>query len=223
MAVPFEALDVSNGCPVLLNVEAVYKKVVEQKRGGYCYELNLLFHAMLSAIGFDCHLISARIFENGKWGPEFDHMSLMIKLDDDWLADVGFGDLFLEPVKILPQLIQYDKFKTFKILLNDADEYELCESIAGNPEFRLKYKFTLKSRNVSDFYDQNYWKQTSDDSYFVKNRVCTIPTIDGRKTILNNEFKVTRNGVTECIEIKGGSELNEVLKREFDMDIQAMA
>src|SRR5215218_8366156 len=101
LAVPFENLSIHWGEPIVLDDEALFDKIVARRRGGFCYELNGLFAALLRVLGFDVEMLSAAVWGGaGKFGPEFDHMTLLVKLGERWLADVGFGDSFVEPLRL---------------------------------------------------------------------------------------------------------------------------
>src|SRR3989440_10034587 len=100
--VPFENLSIHSGEPIVLDDDALFEKIVSRRRGGFCYELNGLFAALLRALGFDVVLLSAGVAHaGGGFGPEFDHLLLVVDLQEHWLADVGFGDSFLEPVRLV--------------------------------------------------------------------------------------------------------------------------
>ncbi len=102
--VPFENLDIALGNPIVLDPGLLFDKIVVRKRGGFCYELNGLFHDLLSALGFRVEMLSARVGRaDGSFSPEFDHMLLKVTLDDPWLADVGFGDSFMSPLLLQPE------------------------------------------------------------------------------------------------------------------------
>src|SRR6267142_3850477 len=99
--VPFENLSIHSGEPILLNDEALFEKIVRRRRGGFCYELNGLFAALLRGLGFEVAMLSAQVANSeGVFGPDFDHMTLVVTLRETWLVDVGFGDSFLEPLLI---------------------------------------------------------------------------------------------------------------------------
>ena len=102
-SVPFENLDiVPLHRPIRLDAAALWDKIVVRKRGGFCYELNGLFASLLNQLGYRVTHLNARVFNReGKLGIEFDHLALLVSLPDDssqWLADVGFGDSFEEPL-----------------------------------------------------------------------------------------------------------------------------
>ncbi len=220
MSIPFEAIDVQLGRRIELKLDSIFHKVVKQNRGGYCYELNLLFQAMLSEIGFESYLISARIFNNQEFGPEFDHMAIVVKLQEYWLVDVGYGDLFIEPILLKVDYPQEDKFKTYKIENFGSNGFVLKESLKGKSEFILKYQFSNIPRTIDEFEAQNNWKQTSKDSYFVKNMICTLPTQNGRYSILNTIYKVRIGTAVKEIEIKGKTKMKEILNSHFNIKIE---
>ena len=97
--VPFENLDIPLKIPIRLDPGLLYDKIVVRRRGGFCYELNGLFCELLTAMGFQVCMLSARVRrDHGGFGPEFDHMLLRVQLDEPWLVDVGFGDSFVDPI-----------------------------------------------------------------------------------------------------------------------------
>jgi N-hydroxyarylamine O-acetyltransferase len=197
--VPFENLDIHYKRLFNLELEQVYEKVVENFRGGFCYELNLLFSKLLTEIGFSARVISSRIFdETGSLGPDYDHMSVHVKLGCDYLADVGFGDLFLRPLKII-EGFQYDGRNYFKIEKYSDNDYLLSMSADGIT-YQSKYTFSLEEARMSIFEEMCFDKQMNPDSFFVKNTICTRPTDEGRVTIFNNKFSVKRgNEKTETM------------------------
>src|SRR5271157_4958068 len=76
--------------PIRLEPPLLYEKIVVRRRGGFCYELNGLFSQLLTALGFQVQMLSARVRrDDGGFGPEFDHMLLKVELEQPWLVDVG--------------------------------------------------------------------------------------------------------------------------------------
>jgi len=121
LSVPFENLDISLGRQILCNEDAFLRKIVERHRGGFCYEMNGAFAALLRTIGFEVTLLSARVpNKDGSYGPEFDHLALRVDLDTPWLADVGFGDSFLDPLRLETGVEQTQAGRIFRILGSDA-------------------------------------------------------------------------------------------------------
>src|SRR5438552_2368577 len=99
LTVPFENLSIHSAEPIILGDDALFEKIVVRRRGGFCYELNGLFAALLRELGFEVAMLSAQVADaQGTFGPDFDHMTLLVNQDERWLADVGFGDSFSEPL-----------------------------------------------------------------------------------------------------------------------------
>src|SRR5882762_9725355 len=118
--VPFENLSIHSGEPIVLNDEALFEKFVRRRRGGFCYELNGLFAALLRALGFNVEMLSAQVANaEGVFGPNFDHMTLLVTLAERWLVDVGFGDSFLEPLKLDEEIEQIQGRRAYRITRED--------------------------------------------------------------------------------------------------------
>lgn len=218
--IPFEDIDIHTKEAILLNFQSIFDKVINRNRGGFCYELNYLFYKLLVEIGFKVKMVSTKIYDkNGILGPEFDHISLIVSLKEDWLLDVGFGDLFMSPIKIKHQHITKDWFKFYKIDTLEKGKFLLLESKDGKA-FIKKYEFTTEERKIEDFKHQSQLKQNSEDSYFVKNLICTLPNPKGRITIFNNKLIETIDGTKKETEIKGALELTSILRDKFNIQIE---
>ena len=215
--IPFENLDIHRGKEILLDESSLEKKIISGNRGGYCYELNGMFFLLLKELGFHAKMISARV-NNGKggWGPEFDHLAIIVDLGDLWLADVGFGDNFIEPLKFELETVQKNLNGYYKIEKYDEEYYNLMRSPDGK-EFSDEYIFTLKERKWEDFRDMNKYHQTSPESHFTKNKVCTIAKPNGRITLTNTKLKITENGIRQETEIKDEKEFGEKLYEYFEI------
>jgi len=215
MRIPFEVLDIHFNKEIKLNLQTLYFKIIQNQRGGYCYELNYLFYNLLVELGFHCSLISCSIYNEEVFGPDFDHMAILVDLEEKWLIDVGYGDLFIEPLKINYAPIQKDVYKNYKIKHLQNDSYLLTESQEHTDSFINKYRFNLRDCNIQEFHNQNHFKQFNQESHFIKNLICTLPIKNGRKTILNNTFKIKIDGITETISIQNKEHLFEILFYEF--------
>jgi N-hydroxyarylamine O-acetyltransferase len=212
--VPFENLDVHYKRFFDLALENLYKKIVVQYRGGFCYELNALFNVLLNNLGFKSSIIAARIFDDlDNLGPEYDHMCIYVETDKKYLADVGYGDLFTRPLEI-KEGIQSDGRNLFKIEQLKEQDFVLS-MCSDQTNFHKKYLFNLKAVPIHEFHKICSDKQTNPQSYFVKNTICTKPTSSGRLTLFNNKLIEKRD--TERIEqlIQNDAELRRVLKTLF--------
>lgn len=214
--VPFENQDVQNKVKVQLDLPHLIQKVVVNRRGGFCYELNHLFYHFLKRMGYDVKMISARTYDEEELGPEFDHLALIISVDDRfWLADVGFGDLFVTPIEIVSNKVQFDGRNYFK--LESVGESWLLLMSKDGVQFERKYQFSSISRTIDAFNAQCHWKQYNPKSYFVKNSIATLPTRKGRKSIFNEKFMVKNGNERHDTLVKSPEHLEEILDNEFDI------
>src|SRR5882672_2815396 len=100
-SVPFENLSIHLAERIELEEEVLVDKIIRRRRGGFCYELNGLFASLLSALGFQVTLLAARVSgDDRRFGPLFDHLALVVDLDERWLVDVGFGSYITYPLRL---------------------------------------------------------------------------------------------------------------------------
>src|SRR5215813_1329532 len=122
LTVPFENLSIHSGEPIVLNEDALFAKIVEKKRGGFCYECNGMFAGLLRTLGFEVAMLGAGVARReGGFGPNFDHMALTVTLAERWLVDVGFGESFVEPLLLDSRDEQVQGTSAFRIV--DDDEH----------------------------------------------------------------------------------------------------
>ena len=165
LSVPFENLDIHWKRPIVLDVDRFYAKVIEEKRGGFCYELNGLFNELLLSLGFTTRLISARVFNGSEHGPEFDHAAIIVTIgDDEYLADVGFGDFTAEPLRYGLGVEQQDETGIFLIRRFDGEYLEVAKKEDG--EGKSLYIFKDIARKLSDFSEMCDFQQYSPESAF---------------------------------------------------------
>jgi N-hydroxyarylamine O-acetyltransferase len=218
LTVPFENLDISLGRKIVCDEERFVDKIVRLRRGGFCYELNGAFAGLLRALGFSVTLLSARVSRpEGGASPEFDHLALRVDLEEPWLADVGFGDSFLAPLRLKAELEQEQDGCTFRI--TEADGVMIVERQEPTRPRRPQYQFTLVPRQLSEFARRCRYQQTSPESHFTQQRICTLATLDGRITLSDLKFIQTRNGVREERHLRDEEEWRTVLKKDFGVQL----
>jgi N-hydroxyarylamine O-acetyltransferase len=215
--VPFENLDIHWKRPIILDTEKFYKKIVKEKRGGFCYELNGLFGELLNEIGFSSRLISARVATaKGNFSAEYDHLAILTKIDsEDFLVDVGFGDFTAEPLKFVLDAQQPDKNGVFLIRKFDGEYFEVSKK--DSDVWKSEYIFKDLERDLAEFAGMCNFHQTSPESHFTRGKVCSLMTIDGRKTLTDKKFIETKTGAKNETEIHSEVEFNEILGREFSI------
>ncbi|HEV2239164.1 MAG TPA: arylamine N-acetyltransferase [Ktedonobacterales bacterium] len=205
--VPFENLSIHYGQPIVLDDAALYDKIVTRRRGGFCYELNGLFRWLLRALGYEVTLLSAEVAHaDGGFSAPFDHLTLCVHgLDGaDWLADVGFGDSFWQPLRLAHDVAQdgadgkhYRLRAADGAVSADGAAYWLLEQEADGLDgarWEPQYRFTLAPHVLGDYGERCHYQQTSPDSSFTKKRVCTLAVPDGRDTLSELTLIETRHG-----------------------------
>lgn len=218
MAVPFENLDIAAGRKIVIDEEAFFRKIIEQRRGGFCYELNGAFAALLRSLGFRVTLLSARaVGKTGIEGPEFDHLCLRVDLDDPWLADVGFGDCFLEPPRLQTGVEQLDPAGKFRIAAT-GERLQLEKAMPDG--WKKQYSFTLKSHRLAEFSGMCHYHQTSRDSPFTQKSICSRATEDGRITVADMKLIATRNGARSERVLISKEERKVALREHFGIILQ---
>ncbi len=214
-AVPFENLDIHLGRRIELDEEAIFEKIVTRRRGGFCYEQNGLFAAVLRALGFEVTLLEARVSKgDGTFGIPFDHLTLVVQLADRWLADVGFGDSFLDPLRLDdPQPQQGEAFR----VSHDDTQGLYTRRIDG--EWRGQYQFFLSPRVLSDFAPGCHYHQTSPLTSFTQKRVCSLATREGRITLSDLKLITTRNGQRDERLLPDEDAFRAALREHFGVEL----
>jgi N-hydroxyarylamine O-acetyltransferase len=224
-AIPFANLNPLLGLPVELDLAALQQKLVQQGRGGYCFEQNLLFEAVLRQIGFAVTGLIARVL----WGHPEDaitpqtHMLLRVELArQSWLADVGFGGHVLTgALRLQPDIEQATGHEPFRLLRHDA-EWRM-QSLAHGL-WRTLYRFDLQPTPLVDYVVANHYVSTHPASRFVSNLMLGRTTADRRLGLFNYEFTVRRSGhEPERRNLRDVSELRHVVEHEFLLRIPAGA
>jgi N-hydroxyarylamine O-acetyltransferase len=219
LSIPFENLDIHIGRPIILGQDAFFEKIIKHRRGGFCYELNGSFAALLKSLGFKVTTLSARVAsKNGGFSPEFDHMTLLVMMKDRWLADVGFGDSFTEPKRLDFQGPQTDNGRVYRITRR-AGGTLLSRWDGQKYLWEPQYLFSLRPRRLGDFIRRCRYQQTSPNSHFKKGRVCTLLTRNGRVTLTDTKLIVTRGRRRIERAVKTG-EFDSLLRKWFGINLQ---
>jgi N-hydroxyarylamine O-acetyltransferase len=214
LLVPFENLDIHWRRPIVLDIEKFYTKIVVEKRGGFCYELNGLFNELLRNLGFQTRLISARVSNGTEHGPEFDHAAIIATIgSDEFLVDVGFGAFAAEPLRLVSSEKQQDANGTFIIRKFDHEYHEVAK--LDGSDWRSEYIFKDVERELSDFEEMCNFQQHSPESHFTKGKLCSLLTETGRKTLTDNNFIITDHQGKKETRVNSVAEFNHLLAAEF--------
>jgi N-hydroxyarylamine O-acetyltransferase len=176
LSIPFENLSIHLGEPISLDEDDLVTKIVRNRRGGFCYELNGMFALLLEALGAEVTRLAARVHGAKGLGPPYDHLALAVRLHDGtgpWLADVGFGRHSVGPLMLDSRTEQRDAAGRF--LLADTADGDVDVLKDGEPQYRME----LRGRFLPDFVATCWWQQTSPLSHFTEGPVCSRLTEDG--------------------------------------------
>ena len=228
--------------PIQLTDLALWDKIVVRRRGGFCYELNGMFAWLLKQIGFEVTYLNGRVFNRqGKPGMDFDHLTRLVRAPGEparrlprwprasgmaqsrrppsgrrheaaWLADVGFGDSFTEPLNFEERGEQVQGLRAYR--LEQTSEGCIVWQRAYDGAWKREYFFDLQPRKFPEDYEAGcLYHQTSSNSSFTKGSVISRATPDGRVSLEDGRLIVTRNGRREEREI--GKEEYPILLKEY--------
>ena len=221
LTIPFENLDIHLGRTIVLDETALFDKIVRQRRGGFCYELNGLFAALLRELRYDVTLLSGRVSnDKGHFGPEFDHLTLLVRIDGEpWMADVGFGDSFLEPIALNGKeqssggmLYFIDRWPEGQILLRMEDGL-----------WSAKYVFSMEPHRLEEFAGMCVYHQSSPNSTFPRARICSRATPQGRVTLSEMRLVQTANRERTERMLESEEQYLQALAEHFDIELPNLA
>ena len=200
-----------------LDVESLQDKLIARRRGGWCFEQNILFAHVLEAIGFDVTRLAARV----RWNVAPDritprsHMLLRVRLPEgDYIADVGFGGLTLTaPLKLVPDLEQKTPHEPHRIAARD-DGYQLQAKIGG--EWSTLYAFDLAQHQLADYEVSNWYLCNHPESQFLKSVIAARAEPSMRHALRGTRYAIHRpSGETEKRRIGSVADYRELLEKVF--------
>jgi N-hydroxyarylamine O-acetyltransferase len=218
--VPLENLDVLLGRPIELSVEAIERKIVGDRRGGYCFEQNGLLLQVLEAIGFSVKPISARVrlMVTRDVTPARTHLLLRVEIDgESWLADVGIGAVSpTAPLRLHTDQEQQTPHEPRRIVPESGKYFH---QIRSGDSWSDVYEFTLEEMPLIDRELANWWTSAHPNSRFRQMLMVARAERDGtRYTIHNREFTHRRGAeVLSTRQIADAHELLELLASRFGL------
>lgn len=217
IAIPFENLDIHLGRPIVLETERFYAKIVGERRGGFCYECNGLFRAMLEALGFEVHYLAAAMLLEQSAPLDFGHMALLVRLDRDYLVDVGNGQSCRLPLRI----------DGGNRITSEGVEYEIGTHEGGyalyyrapGDAWKPRFRFTTTPRALGEFAELCAFHQTSPHSRFTRHPLVSIATRSGRVTLLDTELTVAEGETQRVRQLSGVGEYGAALQTHFRLTL----
>ncbi len=216
LAVPFENLSIHLSEPISLAEDDLTAKIVQRRRGGFCYELNGMFALLLEALGAQVTRLAARVYGDGHLSPPFDHLALAVRLPDGtgpWLVDVGFGSHSTYPLRLDSRDGQDDPGGGF--LLADAPEGDVDVHKDGQPQYRLE----MRDRALDEFVPTCWWQQTSPASHFTQGTICSRLTGDGRISLSGHTLIRTSGGVRKEEELPSAEAVLAAYHEHFGIEL----
>lgn len=216
--VPFENLDVIRSVPIYLNLQTIYQKIVQQHRGGFCYELNGLFHALLLSLGYEAHLISATVRKpNGEWAKANTHAAILVYLDQPYLVDVGFGAATPRVPVPLNGTVETPIGEIYTTAQQTDQMFDLI--LQTKKQTRILYRFDTTSKKLIDFHEGCVYNQISKESTFTHTDIISLATENGRITLQDYTLtKVVKGNVNTTI--LSAEEKEQALENIFSLSLK---
>lgn len=221
LAIPFENLDVQLGSPPGLDPAGIFDKLVNRRRGGWCYEQNGLFGRALASMGFPVTRLSGGVMRQLRG--EFvmgSHLALKVGVDGkDWLADVGFGSTQLEPLRLAEG--DWDQAPLSGAVEQTGDGYWRM-AITGGP-MPLSYDFRDEPADETRLQALCAWQGSDAESIFVQNLVVQQRRRRGHSMLRGKVLTETRADGSEERELGSAQELVATLRDVFGLDMPEAA
>ena len=218
-AIAFENLNPLVGWPVPLDDAALERKMVDDRRGGWCFEHNWLFRRALEAIGFQVRGFASRVLwgsQPGAVGPR-SHMVLTVPIDGQlYLADVGWGGTTMTaPLLLQSGIEQQTPHETFRLVPWDGrdDEYALEVQLG---EWTPLHRFRLDEQLLPDYEVSSHWLCTHSSSFFRRELTVARAYPGGRFALRNTSWTLRRLGAEpQTRSLTSAAEIREALERDF--------
>ena len=217
--IPFENLDVQMGLPIRLDLASLQDKLVRRRRGGYCFEQNSLFLAVLHRLGFEVIPCEARVRLGAVGLLPRTHMLLLVRLEGGtWLCDVGFGGAgLLHPVPV-DGLAHPQFLSTFRVVEEAGGEGVKALQSFHHGAWEDLYAFRAEERFPVDFEMANHYTSTHPESRFLKTLTAQLAGTEVRRILRNRAYAEIRGEVVEGRELAPG-EVIPILRNAFGLDV----
>lgn len=224
-SIPFENLNPLLRWPVRLDTASLVQKLIHDRRGGYCFEQNLLFAHALHALGFRFRGLAGRVVYNLPAGTitARGHMLIAIDLNGETLvADVGFGGLTLtSPLRLAAGIEQATPHEPFRFTM-DGDTYQMEARVRD--AWTPLYRFTLDTAYLSDYEMASWYLCHFPGSHFTTGLIAACPLGDRRHALRNNVLTTHYlSGHSEREELTTGGALRQVLEQRLHLRVPQTA
>ncbi|MEU9775647.1 MULTISPECIES: arylamine N-acetyltransferase [unclassified Streptomyces] len=215
LTVPFENLDYHLDVPIHMDLKAL-EKVVDQRRGGGCYEVNPSFAQLLRALGYRVDVLPGQVYRPDGPGPYLGHLALRVHLDEPWLVDVGFGRNSRAPLRFSAPGPQADAHGSYQVVRAEGEgAWGHDVLLNGKPLYRVDER----PMEIADFAPTLWWWRTSPDSPFLQDLFCSLPTEDGRVTLKGDRLTVVSGEERTTEELAGDEEVLAAYRKYFGIEL----
>jgi N-hydroxyarylamine O-acetyltransferase len=216
-AIPFENLDVLLRRPVVLDLEANYDKIVCQRRGGWCYEMNGVMGWALKQIGFEVMRMSAGVMRVRAGDAQMgNHLCLLVSVDQPYLVDVGFGGSMAEP---LPLRTSEREDRPYRVWLSElVDGNWRYAEIAHGDADAFSFDFRVAQADEALLARQCQFLQTDPASPFMQNLVVQRRTADTHRSLRGRVLAVIHATRVDKKVLNSSDELVATLRDSFGLD-----
>lgn len=228
-AFSFETLNTLLHLPVPIDLPSVAHKLLNEGRGGYCYELNSLYLALLRRLGFDAQPLTARVVMGGPEDaqPARTHLMVRVRLAGrDWLSDVGFGGMVpTAPLALDEAAAQPTPHEPFRLDRLDGPDHPggrfMLRAWVGEA-WKALYAFDLVAPAPVDLEVGNWYVSTHAHSPFLGQLVAARTGAFCRHTLRGGSYAVHRLGqASRRIELRDPDAVIELLERVFGLRVPA--
>jgi len=219
-SIPFENFDICLGRSINIDPVSLVQKMVKNKRGGYCLELNGLLLLALKSFGFEARPLLGRVHITGEPTGRGHQVTLVTIEGKRWFVDLGFGtESPPVPIPLVCNVPIIFENKTYRLIDSELFGY-LLQSKHGE-EWKNLYSFDLSHVCRGDIEYGKHYTSTSPKSIFVNSRVAALPVKNGMITLFNNSYKKVINGKEEVILLKDDQSYLSIIEKEFGIKIDA--
>jgi N-hydroxyarylamine O-acetyltransferase len=201
-----------------LDLESLYDRIVVRSRGGYCFEQNALFHAVLEELGFEVRLCLARVIYNQDIHPPLTHRITLVKLDgQEHIGDVGFGPLGPPlPVSITERPPLRDE-GSFRVHERRPGEFHL-QAFKDGGDYSL-YRFALGDYGPADCELGHFYSHRHPHAVFVNNLVASRILSDEVRSLRNRDYWVIRPDGASRTTLASAGQLHRLLELDFGIRV----
>jgi N-hydroxyarylamine O-acetyltransferase len=220
LTVPYENLDITLRRSMDHTAQGLFRKIVERRRGGWCHELNRLFAMLLETLGYRLTYHNAKVWQTyGGVSPDYSHLVLVVRLEERWIADVGFGARGpLHALRLDTEEPQQSATDWYRVAPDPEDDGRrmVFWRPPGSDDWMPMYSMSMRERRIEEF-DARCAEQQTEPNWWGR-RVASISTPDGRVSLNHDRLIVTRGTTREETAVSDEA-LPAVLRERFGIEL----